>query len=523
MSGAVAPPNKDGAVDKFTMDDERPFDSYIAKYNAEKELKKNPALQAELHGQRTATSSGPNTPKRKRSRVFSPIDVLPHFTYPIFVPKKNLGALGKLFDTISLISTDVNHDFLNKLADYGVFYRAVRSLAPTIIHVSSLLSIVTTEGHGAPGRKRSLRSICSSPSLLSSNIKTVYPMIRFTEPADLGPTTSQLYSTGNSPHVVTKDSFEYFLQLLLNDQQEMIQKVIVLSDRTNNPVHLIPATSGSPPHLNRRVAHPPPPDCPTPIPSVHDNDYHVLSTSNSQLPITRPHYPLYTPTMSVPKREHIEDLTAHEWCQTLLFDPTITRVSKRMIPDERKDVSNSFFTQTLFTDDAVRAYITLYRAAKQGGEAGAGDAVFTSAAPTLDGQGYEGDAARQRERQGPREEKVWDPADPDTAEGITLVSLGEGIDGGVRRLHGGVSATLLDQVMGTLISYVYENTCATSELRVKYLKAVVTPCVLLCRAKIVREVGRWVEVVGWVEDGCGTVFAEAWGAFVLSKAGSSNL
>lgn len=227
--------------------------------------------------------------------------------------------------------------------------------------------------------------------------------------------------------------------------------------------------------------------------------------------------------MSPPKHEHIEDLTAYPWCQNLLSDPTITQISKRMIPDQRKDVSNTFFTKTLFTEDAVRAYISLYRPAKKERDLGAGVAVFTGAAPLTDERDHENRIALQRKRQEAKEEKTWDSDDPDTPEAMILVSLGDGIDGGVRRLHGGLTATLLDQVMGSLISYVYENTCATSELRVKYIKAVTTPCVLLCRAKIVKEKGRWSEVVGWIEDGEGMVFAEGWGGFVQYRAGESKL
>ena len=61
---------------------------------------------------------------------------------------------------------------------------------------------------------------------------------------------------------------------------------------------------------------------------------------------------------------------------------------------------------------------------------------------------------------------------------------------GIQRLHGGLTATLLDQGMGTLISYKYEGTCATAELDVMYKVAVMTPCVVPCRAKVVREKGR---------------------------------
>jgi hypothetical protein len=69
MSGAVAPPTKKAGADRFTLEDERPFDSYIAKYEAEKRRKNNTALQTELHGQEIETSDKMKKPKRKKSRV----------------------------------------------------------------------------------------------------------------------------------------------------------------------------------------------------------------------------------------------------------------------------------------------------------------------------------------------------------------------------------------------------------------------------------------------------------------------
>jgi hypothetical protein len=78
MSGAVAPTKKKGGVDRFTLDDERPFDSYIAKYEAEKQRKNKTALQAELHGQGTATPVQTKKPTRKKSRVSKPIELYPH-------------------------------------------------------------------------------------------------------------------------------------------------------------------------------------------------------------------------------------------------------------------------------------------------------------------------------------------------------------------------------------------------------------------------------------------------------------
>jgi acyl-coenzyme A thioesterase PaaI-like protein len=215
------------------------------------------------------------------------------------------------------------------------------------------------------------------------------------------------------------------------------------------------------------------------------------------------------------KIEHLEDFTAHEWCNALLSDPSITHISKRQIPDEREGVSNTFFTRTLFTDTAIRAFLSLYQPGK-GRKREHGQDVFTGNAP-LHTIPDPSNAEAEARRQSAKEEKIYDVDDPDAPEAFMLVSIGSDVDGGTGRLHGGVTATLLDQVMGTLMSYMYEHSSATSDLSIKYKLAVSTPCLLLARAKLVREKGRWIETRGWVEDGRGTVFAEGSGAFVINK------
>ncbi|KAF2117649.1 hypothetical protein BDV96DRAFT_570611 [Lophiotrema nucula] len=68
MSGATAPKKQGKELNEFTMEDRRSFDSYIAEYRAKKELKENPALQAEVHGSSALVSSSSPRPKRKKSR-----------------------------------------------------------------------------------------------------------------------------------------------------------------------------------------------------------------------------------------------------------------------------------------------------------------------------------------------------------------------------------------------------------------------------------------------------------------------
>lgn len=222
------------------------------------------------------------------------------------------------------------------------------------------------------------------------------------------------------------------------------------------------------------------------------------------------------------KIEHLSDFTSHPWCNALLSDPTITHISKRHIPDNRAGVSNTFFTQTLFTNDAIRAFLSMYRPGA-GRKREPGEDVFTGSSPALHAFPVTDNDVEEEKRQAAKIEKVFDVEDPDAPEAIILVSIGSGIDGGTNRLHGGVTATLLDQVMGSLISQVYEHTCATSDLSVKYKAAVNTPCILLCRAKLIREKGRWIETRGWVEDGRGKVFAVGEGAFVMNKVVTAKM
>jgi acyl-coenzyme A thioesterase PaaI-like protein len=219
--------------------------------------------------------------------------------------------------------------------------------------------------------------------------------------------------------------------------------------------------------------------------------------------------------------EHLEDFTAHEWCNKLLSDPSVTHISKRQVPDKPEGVSNTFFTRTLFNDGALRAFLSLYKPGK-GRRREPGEEVFTGNALLHELAGPK-DHDEEARRQTAKEDKTYDLDDPDAPEAIILVSVGGEVDGGIRRLHGGVTATLLDQVMGTLISNVYQHTCATADLNIKYKQAVSTPCILLARAKLVKEKGRWIEVRGWVEDGHGKVFAEGSGAFVMTKVGSAKL
>jgi acyl-coenzyme A thioesterase PaaI-like protein len=133
---------------------------------------------------------------------------------------------------------------------------------------------------------------------------------------------------------------------------------------------------------------------------------------------------------------------------------------------------------------------------------------------------------RQQEarRQMRKEEKLFDITDINNPEGVFHIFVGGDINGGPDRLHGGIVSTLLDHCMGLFLTFAYgARTPPTVELTIKFKKPITTPCVFMLKTRVKREVGRWIETVGWVEDGYGTVFAEGSATYVAAKVEQAKL
>jgi acyl-coenzyme A thioesterase PaaI-like protein len=102
----------------------------------------------------------------------------------------------------------------------------------------------------------------------------------------------------------------------------------------------------------------------------------------------------------------------------------------------------------------------------------------------------------------------------------TLMTLGVGMNGGPKMLHGGVIATLMDDVIGTLLTVnkhhktgdPLSSSTVTAYMNVKYLKPVETPQTVLVVAKS-REVpdvkGKKFFMDAEIRDGDGNVLAKA--------------
>lgn len=82
-------------------------------------------------------------------------------------------------------------------------------------------------------------------------------------------------------------------------------------------------------------------------------------------------------------------------------------------------------------------------------------------------------------------------------------------------VHGGILASVADEVMWWAASWKRASSCVTVELNVKYLKPASTDQEYELTAKVIKEKRRIVEVEGEVRDKGGQVYASAWGKYLI--------
>lgn len=178
--------------------------------------------------------------------------------------------------------------------------------------------------------------------------------------------------------------------------------------------------------------------------------------------------------MTDPDLHHFQSIP---WCAKLLADPDFT-ISPTRSRSAKASTEDSFFAETLQTDKTIRACLSL----------------FSNATPSSSG------------------------ASPQIQRVHTLISLGSGINGYPNIAHGGAVATLLDQVMAILMEENNYNGSGkhvvTAYLNVKYRQPVATPGVVLLTAGYTKVVQRKQFMRATIEDGKGTVYAEAEALFV---------
>jgi len=181
------------------------------------------------------------------------------------------------------------------------------------------------------------------------------------------------------------------------------------------------------------------------------------------------------PPQPVPEVDEVEIFSSIPWCQTLLSDPTLAAeptISRFHKPSTRED---ALLGHTLKTDDAIAGWVSLYRRP-------------TAGRPLKD-------------------------------EVCVLLSLQPGLNGYPGVCHGGVVATLLDEVLSVLVveyrrSGVLPVDNVTAYLHVSYVKPVPTPAVVAVRGRIREVKGRKHFADGEVVSERGVVLAKAEGLFV---------
>ena len=82
-------------------------------------------------------------------------------------------------------------------------------------------------------------------------------------------------------------------------------------------------------------------------------------------------------------------------------------------------------------------------------------------------------------------------------------------------VHGGILASVADEVMWWAASWKRAASCVTVELNLKYLKPTPTEREFELTARVKSEKKRIVEVEGEVRDKGGEVYAAAWGKYLI--------
>ena len=92
--------------------------------------------------------------------------------------------------------------------------------------------------------------------------------------------------------------------------------------------------------------------------------------------------------------------------------------------------------------------------------------------------------------------------------------LGAEYQGGPGFIHGGIIATVLDEVMGKVCRFRGVR-AVTAELDIKYLKPVLVDVDLVVEGYETELTGRNLHLVGEIRDASGTLLAQGRGRFVI--------
>lgn len=114
---------------------------------------------------------------------------------------------------------------------------------------------------------------------------------------------------------------------------------------------------------------------------------------------------------------------------------------------------------------------------------------------------------------------LWRPPQNDLGETMILASLGDGLNGHAKIVHGGFTAMLVDETCGLANHFHNRAHTFTANLSVNYKKPIPAPSVILCRAWITKVDGRKRYISCTVEGPEGIIYAECDTLFLEFKEG----
>jgi acyl-coenzyme A thioesterase PaaI-like protein len=106
---------------------------------------------------------------------------------------------------------------------------------------------------------------------------------------------------------------------------------------------------------------------------------------------------------------------------------------------------------------------------------------------------------------------------------FALYALSSLANGYADTAHGGLISALFDELLGMCIGCDKDTFAFTLETKVGYKKRLITPTVVLGRARIVREKGRKMWITGELVNERGEVYAAADSLWIASRDGMARL
>ncbi|KAI1470722.1 HotDog domain-containing protein [Daldinia caldariorum] len=226
------------------------------------------------------------------------------------------------------------------------------------------------------------------------------------------------------------------------------------------------------------------------------------------------------------------------WCAALLSDPAIIEIG---VPDRRPlpNGDSSLVRKTMNSPTTARACVTFYRLVKP---IQPSSTSSSSRSPSFGGTGELSPAGGSAPSDSSRSSKAKNP-NPDPKPKQPALSASEALLGGGGRpngespqnpfllfsalvdlgedcqsfpgvMHGGMHGLLMDEVMGSAANAQTAHGARTIRFTTHHRRPIWLPQILLIRGRVIRKVGRKIDVRGTLEDKDGNILADGEGIWI---------